>query len=63
VHPGDVFKAVISLYVRDVTLPLPTLDEVLICNNKTTVEEVKWLIVESIKLKNLIDIMYHSCGT
>ena len=39
---GDVFKIVISLYVRGnyKLLPLPSLEEVLICNNRTTVEEV-----------------------
>ena len=39
-YVGDVFKAVISLYVRDKTSPLPSLEEVLICNHNTTVEEV-----------------------
>jgi len=40
IYIGDVFKAVISLYVRDKTSPLPSLEEVLICNHNTTVEEV-----------------------
>ena len=30
----------ISLYVRDKTSPLPSLEEVFICNHNTTVEEV-----------------------
>ena len=47
---GDVFKAVISLYVADITLPLPSLDEVLICNHKTTVEEVCILVMNKIYL-------------
>ena len=38
---GEVFKAVVSLYARDKTSPLPSLDEVLICNHETTVEEVQ----------------------
>ncbi|XP_065899482.1 E3 ubiquitin-protein ligase rnf213-alpha-like isoform X2 [Dysidea avara] len=40
VSPCDVLNAVISLYVHDMHSPLPSLEEVLICNHKTTVEEL-----------------------
>ena len=39
----DIFKTVISIYVQGDNyklLPLPSLEEVLICDHSTTVEEV-----------------------
>ena len=35
-----IFKTVISIYAQDMLSPLPSLEEVLICNQRTTVEEV-----------------------
>ena len=37
---GAIFKTVISIYAQDKVSPLPSLEEVLICNQRTTVEEV-----------------------
>ena len=37
---ADVLGTVISLYMQDSTLPLPTLEEVLICSKYTTEEDV-----------------------
>ena len=37
---GDVFKIVISIYAQDKLSFLPLLEEILICNERTTVEEV-----------------------
>ena len=40
---GNVLKAVLTLYMEDKSLSLPTLEEVLICNSNTTAEEVSVL--------------------
>ena len=37
---GDVLKTVLTLFMEDTALPLPTFEEVLICNSSTSVEEV-----------------------
>ena len=37
---GDVLKTVLSLYVKDSALPLPSSAEVCICSSTTTTEEV-----------------------
>ena len=43
---GDIFKTVISIYAQEnyKLLPLPTLEEVLICDHNTTVEEVNLML-------------------
>ena len=38
----NVLKTVLSLYMEDQTMPLPFLEEVLICTQQTTEEEV-WI--------------------
>ena len=38
-----VLKAALSLYMEDDDLPLPTPEEMLICNKFTSAEEVKYL--------------------
>ena len=38
---GDVLRTVLTLYMENEDLPLPTLEEVLICNQDTTTEEVR----------------------
>ena len=40
VPPEQVLKAALSLYMVDKDLPMPTLEEMLICNHQTTSEEV-----------------------
>lgn len=35
-----VWKAILSVYIQDDSLPLPTFEEVLICTENTTLEEV-----------------------
>ena len=35
-----IWKAVLSFYIGDYTLPLPTSEEVLVCTTATTAEEV-----------------------
>ena len=37
---GDVLKTVLSLYMKDPNLPLPSSAEVCICTSTTTAEEV-----------------------
>ena len=37
---GDILRTVLALYMDDESLPLPTLEEVLICDSTTTAEEV-----------------------
>lgn len=37
---GDVLRTVLALYIVDYDHPLPTHEEVLVCNPKTTAEEV-----------------------
>ncbi len=39
----DVLKTVLSLYMKDSSLPMPTHEEVLICTEHTTLEEVTLL--------------------
>ena len=39
----NVLKTVLSLYMENKDLPLPTYEEVLICNESTTAEEVTLL--------------------
>jgi hypothetical protein len=36
----DILRTVLALYMDDENLPLPTLEEVLICDFTTTAEEV-----------------------
>ena len=36
-----VLKTVLGIYMENATSPLPTFEEVLICNESTTSEEVK----------------------
>ncbi len=38
-----VFKATLQLYMENLDLPLPSLEEVLLCNSSTTAEEVSLL--------------------
>ena len=40
VPPEQVLKAALSLYMADTDLPMPTPEEMLICNPHTTAEEV-----------------------
>ena len=40
VPPDQVLRAALSLYMEDSSLPLPTPEEMLICNQNTTSEEV-----------------------
>ena len=42
---GDVFAAVLSLFMGDGDQPLPTDAEVIICDEKTTAEEVNQVIL------------------
>ena len=37
---ADVFRTVLTLYMENEDFPLPTLEEVLICDATTTAEEV-----------------------
>ena len=40
VPPDQVMRAALSLYMEDSNLPMPTPEEMLICNQHTTAEEV-----------------------
>lgn len=46
-YTGDIFKTVISIYAQGnyKLSPLPSLEEVLICDRNTTVEEVTLVII------------------
>ena len=37
---ADVLKATVALYMEDESLPMPTHEEVLVCNEHTTEEEI-----------------------
>ena len=37
----NVLRTVLALFMEDEALPLPSLEEVLICNPNTTAEEVR----------------------
>ena len=37
----NVLRTVLALFMEDESLPLPSLEEVLICNPNTTAEEVR----------------------
>ena len=39
-YSEDVLRTALSLYMKDVDLPMPTLEEMLICYENTTTEEV-----------------------
>ena len=41
VPPEQVLRAALSLYMEDTSLPMPTPEEMLICNSHTTAEEVE----------------------
>ena len=43
VPPDKVLRAALSLYMEDSNLPMPTPEEMLICNQHTTTEEVSYL--------------------
>lgn len=36
----DILKTALSLYMGDSALPLPTFEEILICNSETSCEQV-----------------------
>ena len=40
VPPEQVLRAALSLYMKDGSLPMPTPEEMLICDQHTTTEEV-----------------------
>ena len=40
-HLDNVLRTVLALFMEDEALPLPSLEEVLICNPNTTAEEVR----------------------
>ena len=40
----NILQTVLMIYSKDVEMPLPTQEEVLICNEKTTAEEVVLLM-------------------
>ena len=42
---GDILRTVLALYMDDEDLPLPTMEEVLICNSTTTAEDVFYCII------------------
>ena len=46
VPPDQVLRTALSLYMEDPTLPMPTPEEMLICNQHTTAEEVSTFISE-----------------
>ena len=41
----QVLWTALSLYMEDKTLPVPTFEEVLICNPSTTTEEVRLMAI------------------
>ena len=40
---ADVLKTTLALYMEDINLPMPTPEEVLVCNEHTTEEEITLL--------------------
>ena len=45
---GEVFGCVLSLFMGTGDQPLPTDEEVIVCDENTTAEEVDFLIIESL---------------
>ena len=43
INIGCVLRTALTLYMEDEALPLPTLEEVLLCDSTTTVEQVSLL--------------------
>ena len=54
----EVLRAALSLYMGDMELPLPTPEEILICNECTTCEEV-WQFQLSKRAVNMCAIDSH----
>ena len=42
-YAADVLKATVALYMEDESLPMPTHEEVLVCNEHTTEEKITLL--------------------
>ena len=45
INIGCVLRTALTLYMEDEALPLPTFEEVLICDSTTTEEEVSLFVV------------------
>ena len=54
----DVLRTVLTLYMENEDLPLPTLDEVLICNQATTAEEVNIIYIHSYDVHIVMFVWY-----
>ena len=48
------------IYAEDMEMPLPTQEEVLICNSRTTAEEVRLICIAPTKVR--VIIRCHCCG-
>ena len=64
VPPDQVLRAALSLYMEDSSLPLPTPEEMLICNQNTTSEEVTYsnyfLLYSSLRMYGVV-IFFDQC--
>ena len=67
---ADVLRTTLALYMEDASLPMPTHEEVLVCNEHTTEEEVTLLWKRAMGDPNYIHIFclvhaerlsYHTC--
>ena len=57
----NVLKTVLALFMEDAALPLPSLEEVLICNPNTTTEEVRARVPPSYTIVYTVHEYAHVC--
>ncbi len=53
---GEVFGCVLSLYISGKDQPLPTDEEVIVCDENTTAEEVSYNLIDKSCEKPYLDI-------
>ena len=60
-HLDNVLRTVLALFMEDEALPLPSLEEVLICNPNTTAEEVRESSHTCAEQNSLHNCVLHVC--
>lgn len=52
---ANMLKVVLSIYMGDLSSPLPTLEEVLLCSEQTSEEEVQiWTVIVPCSIRHLL---------
>ena len=60
---GDIYASILTLFVGDRDQRLPTDEEVVVCNKKTTAEEVYIYIYIYVIYKEQDSVLYHGSKT